>query len=98
MDDLNRAAGICPFCGAKVEPNWALCDSCGQRLPWAPPKKLKSLSELSDEELAARFAPSREPVTPAWATFLKTWPGKFTLMLVSSVIWEIINKLFLHLY
>ena len=97
MDDLNRQAGVCPYCGHKVEPTWALCDNCGQRLPWAPPKRAKSLDELSDEELATMFAPSRQQTTPGWVTFLKTWPGKLTLMLVSTVIWEILNRLFFHL-
>jgi predicted amidophosphoribosyltransferase len=98
MDDLNRAAGICPHCGHEVEPNWVLCDNCGQRLPWAPPKKIKSLNELTDEELAARFAPSRQSVTPWWVSFLKTWHGKAVVMLIASLFWEILNRLFFHFY
>ncbi len=98
MDDLNREAGICPFCGAKVESHWALCDQCGKRLPWAPPKKTKSINELTDEELAARFAVNTHTGTPGWVTFLKTWPGKITVMIVSSLLWEICNRLFFHLY
>lgn len=97
-DDLNRQAGICPYCGAKTEPSWALCDQCGKRLPWAPPKTTKSINDLSDEELAARFALNANSETPAWVKFLKTWPGKFTITVIGSLLWEIINRLFLHLY
>lgn len=98
MDDLNRQAGICPFCGAEVEPNWALCDECGKRLPWAPPKQQKNINDLTDEELTARFAVNTNRGTPGWVTFLKTWPGKITVMVVSSLLWEICNRLFFHLY
>lgn len=98
MDDLNREAGICPFCGAKVEPHWALCDSCGQRLPWAPPKKQKTLDELTDEELATRFAPSRDNAVPEWARFMRSTRGKIAIMIAASFLWEFLNRLFFHLY
>ena len=97
IDELNRQAGLCPYCGAKTEPQWALCDSCGKRLPWAPPKQTKSLNDLTDEELAARFAVNSHSGTPGWVSFLKTWPGKLTVSLVASVILEILNRLFFHL-
>lgn len=97
IDELNRQAGICPYCGAEVEATWALCDSCGKRMPWAPPQKTKSIDELSDEELAARFALNAHSGTPAWVSFLKTWPGKFTVTVVASLLWEILNRLFFHL-
>ena len=97
-DELNRKAGICPHCGAKIEPGWALCDNCGQRLPWAAPRKTKSINELTDEELAARFALQEHSGTPGWVRFLKTGTGKFTVMVIGSLFWEVLNRLFFHLY
>jgi hypothetical protein len=97
-DDLNIETGTCAQCGQPNQRHWVYCDHCGARLPWAPPQQVKDLNDLSDEQLATLFALAHSGSTPAWVRFLKTWPGKVTLGLIASLLWELLNRLFFHFY
>lgn len=99
-DNLNREVGMCPFCGHEVERQWVLCDNCGQRLPWATHKIRKSLNDLSDEELALRFAANTPRDKSFWVIFTKSCPGRvvvlFAALLVAFLlVWKVMEFLFL---
>ena len=73
---------------------WHLCDSCGQRLPWSKPKAVKPISEMSDEELAARFV----GLEPKKQSFFFSEEGKkvrwITFGVISTVLGEIVARIF----
>ncbi len=100
MDDLNRRAGICPSCGAEVEPSWALCDECGKRLPWAPSQTAKTHQRLSRRR--TRRALCREASdsdAPGWVSVSRIpCPEELRCWLSPSLLWAICNQLFFHLY
>ena len=97
-DNYIGETGNCQQCGHLNRREWALCDACGARLPWAPAKQVKGLNDLSDDQLGALFSPKQEPVLPWRVGFIKSWQGKVVLGLVASLIWELLNRLFFHLY
>jgi len=93
-DDSNPAEGPCPHCGHMNQFTWHLCDQCGQRLPWSRPKKAKALSEMTDEELAARFVGLEPKKTP----YLLSLEGRKALWIivtvVSLILGELLNRVF----
>jgi hypothetical protein len=75
--------GLCSVCGHINERSWVMCDSCGARLPWAPPpKEAPKVSEMTDEQLRAFYGelPKREPF------FLFTNEGRKALMILVLLI------------
>jgi hypothetical protein len=95
MNDLKGEGSICPECGAKAEATWVMCDGCGVRLPWAPVKKIqRSLGDLSDEELAARFAAPRDNEVSDWTFIIRTFRGRVMLVVIVLLLLFFIRNLF----
>ena len=95
MESELQKSQVCPQCGAKAEPSWVMCDQCGQRLPWAPVKKIqRSLGDLSDEELAVRFAPPRDNEVSDWSFIIRTLRGRVMLVIIVLMMLFFIRNLF----
>lgn len=82
---MQQTTGLCPHCGFANELTWVICDACGERLPWAPPRKPKvEPKDMTEEQLAAIFAPGNQRELPFWLTP----PGRAVIgFLVLAIIW-----------
>ena len=95
MESELQKSQVCPQCGAKAEVTWVMCDECGQRLPWAPVKNVqRSIADLSDEELAVRFAAPRDNEVSDWTFITRTLRGRVMLVVIVLLLLFFIRNLF----
>ena len=94
MESELQKSQVCPQCGAKVEATWVMCDECGQHLPWAPARIQRSLADLSDEELAVRFAPPPDNEVSDWSFITRTLRGRVMLVVIVLLLLFFIRNLF----
>lgn len=88
----NSTVGDCPECGHTNERTWVMCDACGARLPWAPPEKAKlQMSEMTDEQLFARFVPPPQKREPLFLMSHRGRPVLAVLVALCILLWWILT-------